>query len=84
MISKEIRSCTIALSTLLHHVNDEQAELIRIIKRNLDSAAEQAQEMENCFAFAASMAEEVMLAVNKKEAESGTTKTKESLSGKRP
>jgi len=46
MVSNEIRNCGIALGVLMHQVPDEQAALIRMIKRNLIAAADLAEELE--------------------------------------
>lgn len=46
MVSQEIRNCGIALGALMHQVTPEQAAMLRLIKANLISAADQAKEME--------------------------------------
>lgn len=46
MISQEIKSNSMALKGLLPQVPPEQAEMIRIIRRNLAEVADMAEELE--------------------------------------
>lgn len=46
LVSNEIRNCGIALGNLLPQVTEEQAALLRMIKRNLIAAADSAMELE--------------------------------------
>ncbi len=49
MVSQEIRSCSIALGTLMHGISDDQAAVIRLVRKNLAAAADEAEEMEGAF-----------------------------------
>jgi len=44
--SEQIRNCAIALGALMHDVPDEHAALIRVVRQNLQAAADQAQALE--------------------------------------
>lgn len=46
MVSQEIRSCSIALGTLMHQVKPDQAAVLRLVRQNLAVAADEAEEME--------------------------------------
>lgn len=45
-VSNEIRICGIALGNLIPQVTEEQAALLRMIKRNLIAAADSAMDLE--------------------------------------
>jgi hypothetical protein len=49
MVSQEIRSCGIALGSLMHQVKPEQAAVLRLVRQNLSVAADEAEEMEGLF-----------------------------------
>ena len=46
MISQEIRSNSLALQGILGQIAPEQAEIVRLIRRNLDAVADYAEELE--------------------------------------
>lgn len=46
MVSQEIRTNAAALGVLMHQVNQEQAEMLRLVKTNLVAAADHAEELE--------------------------------------
>lgn len=46
MISQEIRSNSLALKGILPQIAPEQAEVVRLIRRNLDAVADYAEELE--------------------------------------
>lgn len=46
MVSEKIKSCEVALGTLMHTVSDKDAAVLRRVRENLRGAAELAQEME--------------------------------------
>lgn len=47
MISQEIRSNSLALKGILPQIAPEQAEVVRLIRRNLDAVADYAEELEH-------------------------------------
>lgn len=49
MLSEELKSIQLALSAVLPKANPEGAAIIRLCRRNLEAAAEQAEEMEKHF-----------------------------------
>ncbi|GAU08117.1 hypothetical protein [Desulfoplanes formicivorans] len=49
MVSQEIRSCAIALGSIMHQVRPEQAAVLRLVRQNLAVAADEAEEMEGLF-----------------------------------
>lgn len=46
MISQEIRANCLALKGILPQIAPEQAEIVRLIRRNLDAVADYAEELE--------------------------------------
>lgn len=46
MLSEELRSIHIALGNVLGRLDPDGADLVRLCRRNLDAAAEQAAELE--------------------------------------
>lgn len=59
MISQEIRSNSLALQGILGQIAPEQAEIVRLIRRNLDAVADYAEELERSEVLAAPAAKEV-------------------------
>ena len=49
MLSAELKSIRAALGELLGKVDVESAELLRLCRRNLEAAADEAENMENNF-----------------------------------
>lgn len=56
MISQEIRSNSLALKGILPQIAPEQAEVVRLIRRNLDAVADYAEELERSEVLAAAPA----------------------------
>lgn len=49
MLSDELKGIRTALGELMGKVDDESAELLRVVRRNLEAAADEAENMENNF-----------------------------------
>ena len=56
MISQEIRSNSLALKGILPQLAPDQAEVVRLIRRNLDAVADYAEELERSEVLAAAPA----------------------------
>lgn len=56
MISQEIRSNSLALQGILGQLAPEQAEIVRLIRRNLDAVADYAEKLEHSEVLAAAPA----------------------------
>ncbi len=48
MISDEIRNCYLALGEIIHELPPKQAVFVRLIKKCLIKACEDAEQLENC------------------------------------
>lgn len=65
MLHEEITSISSSLAVLLGRVDPESADFIRICRRNLDSAADTARELEQHFILPASPAQQLEVAHGK-------------------
>ena len=56
MINQEIRANCLALKGILPQIAQEQAEIVRLIRRNLDAVADYVEELERSEVLAAAPA----------------------------